>query len=135
MKVLKISAVAMVLGLLTFAANAKDHKAAVAGFSCDQCKVDTCGKSAEVNFLKACADCPGLEVVDCGVTSFDAENCQKTKGHEFSKKCHAAVKMMAKGVFQAHLYAEKDNADAKAVMEGFKKLDEANLPEAQDTTE
>jgi hypothetical protein len=130
MKALKISAVAMVLALSAFSADAKHH-----AIDCSTCKAEACGKDASAEMLKGCGDCSGLEVVDCGITAFDAHNCQKTKGKEYSSECKQASKMMAKGLFQAHLHALKNNADAQAVMEGFKKLDEANLPEAEDATE
>jgi hypothetical protein len=131
MKVLKISAVAMVLALSTLTAEAKKHE-----IDCSTCKAEMCGdKGVDKEKLKGCGDCSGLEVVDCGIAAFDAQNCQKLKKKEYTSQCKSASKMMSKGMFQAHLYAAKGNADAQAVIDGFKKLDEANLPELQDATE
>ena len=129
-KLLKTSVIAVVLAVTAFSAEAKHHE-----IDCSTCKAEICGKGASVETLKGCGDCAGLEALDCGVAAFDANNCQKLKKKEYTSQCKQASKMMAKGVFQAYLYSAKDNADAKAVMDGFKKLDEANLPELHDTTE
>ena len=131
MKVLKISAVAMVLALSAFTAEAKKHE-----IDCSLCTTEMCSdKAITKEKLKGCGDCPGLKVFDCGVAAFDAQNCQKLKGKEYPSQCKQAAKMMAKASFQAHLLANEGNTDAKAVIDGFKKLDEANLGEAKDTSE
>lgn len=134
MKLLKVSAIAALFAITGFSAEAKDHTKK-AGFNCNQCTEAACGKTAKVDFLKACADCPGAEVFDCGTASFDANNCQKKKGSQFDKSCSAAAKMMSKASFQAHLMAKEGNPNAQAIIDGFKALDAGDHAEAKDTTE
>ena len=133
MNVLKISAVAMTLALSAFSANAADHSKD-AGFSCSQCKSSKCKDGATEGFLKSCADCPGLEVVDCGTSFFDSANCQGASGDKLKKdaRCQSAAKMMSKGMFQAHLYAKEGNPLAQISMALFGALDKQNLGEARD---
>jgi hypothetical protein len=125
-KSLKLSALALVLSITTF-----------------QAQAGSCNKSIntkDLAVLKECGDKPGLDILDAGNAVFFKEKCATVKGKDFSPACKQGSKMLAKGGFSilelakmgagSHIdakKAQKAQNTAKDIVGKMKKLDKMNL--------